>query len=137
MKKMKWIYAKLNLAWALVLHMLFKRWFKKHGLKQFLENYKKDELFALTADERKNYFSLSNCIQCGFCVTACKVKDPIFYQKFMSPSQIAFSYSRSLPELGHNKDFLSYCQECKACETVCPTGVPFTDILNLIRRTAS
>ena len=132
MKAMKWFYAKANLACALLIHLLFKRWFKKRGIEQFLKDYVTEGIFPLKVEERKNFSSFGRCIQCGFCITACKIQDPIFFQKFISPSQIAFSYSRSLPEMRGNGDFLAHCRECRACEEVCPTGVPLTQMMEFV-----
>jgi len=133
MKSLKWLYAKGNLAFALLIHLLYKRWFRKRGLEDFIKNYVDDRLFAISEASRKTFFSQSNCVQCGFCVTACEVSDPLFYREFMSPSQIAFSYTRSLPEIFTNKDFLSYCRTCRACEEVCPTGVPLDRMITFVR----
>ncbi len=53
---LKWLYAKSNLALALIFHFAFKKWFQKKGLKQFLENYKSEEI---------NFPSHPHCIFCG------------------------------------------------------------------------
>ena len=42
MKQGKWLYAKLNLAVALLAHLFYKRWFNRRGLQAFLEDYKED-----------------------------------------------------------------------------------------------
>jgi succinate dehydrogenase/fumarate reductase-like Fe-S protein len=124
MKPFKWIYAKCNLAWALVLHVLYKRWFTKHGLEHFLENYKADGIFPISKEVRAHYYTQDRCIGCGLCVIASEVSDPVFYQRFLTPAALSFSYARSLPDVEANHDFLAYCTDSRACGKVCPTGMP-------------
>lgn len=134
MSGLKWLYAKINLAVAFLLHLLFKRWFRKRGHKEFLEFYSEDRVFPLTVDERKGLAAFGNCIYCGLCVSECREVSPVFYETFATPATIAFSYSRSLPEISMNADFLSYCPDCSACEKVCPTGVPLNQITGFVKR---
>ncbi len=133
---LKWLYAKFNLAVAFLLHLFFKRWFRKRGLKEFLAFYSKDHVFALTGGERKNNHAFGNCIYCGLCVSECREVNPGFYETFATPAGIAFSYSRSLPEISMNTDFLSYCPDCAACERVCPMGVPLNQIVGFVKHHA-
>ncbi|MEK7790213.1 MAG: hypothetical protein AAB309_01120 [Deltaproteobacteria bacterium] len=118
---LKWLYAKINLAVAFLLHLFFKRWFRKRGLKEFLAFYSKDHVFALTGSERKDLSTFGNCVYCGLCVSECREANPRFYETFATPANIAFS---------------SYCPDCSACEKVCPTGVPLNQIVGFVKRHA-
>ena len=129
----KWIYAKINLAMALIFHFTFKKWFQKKGLKQFLTHYEADGIFPVRSQDRENFSAHSNCIFCGLCVSQCEVTDDSFYKKFSTPANITFSYTRSLPEISLNQDFISSCESCRACEVVCPTGVPLTQISKFVK----
>jgi len=134
--RLRWLFAKINLAFAVILHFSFKRWFRRRGLKHFLDFYAADRIFALTRDERKKLSSFGNCIYCGLCVSECREMNPRFYETFITPANIAFSYSRSLPEISRNNDYLSYCPECAACEKVCPTDVPLNQITEFVKHHA-
>lgn len=137
MKTLKLIYAKINLAVALLIHFLFKKWFGKRGLSHFLSAYEKDHVFPLSAQERLKFSSYSNCIFCGLCVSQCELTDSNFYQKFITPAMIAFSYTKSLPEVSSNIDFVAHCSSCRACEKVCPTSVPLNSILQFVKTHAA
>lgn len=130
---MKWIYAKLNLAFALFMHLVWKRWTNYRGANVFLSLYKEDRILHLTSKSRQTFIPHQNCINCGLCVVQCEVTSESFYQTFMTPAHMIFSYSRSLPELFLNKDFLKYCTSCRGCEKVCPTEVPLTHVIEFVR----
>lgn len=140
MRILKWIYAKMNLALALLIHLGFKKWVSKKGVEAFLSLYAKDQIFPLTHEQRKTFASHSNCINCGLCVSQCEAPissgGALFYQTFMTPAHVAFSYSRMLSDNFYNQDFLKYCSQCRACEKVCPTGVPLTKIIEFVQVTA-
>ncbi len=131
---MKWLCAKLNLALALVIHLLWKRWFRRRGLKTFLAQIREDALLTLSHDDRKKVEAHSNCIYCGLCVTQCEMTHPQFFQTHQTPASLSFSTLRSLPEISLNLDFIETCPSCKACEKVCPTGVPLVQIGDFIKK---
>lgn len=133
MSGLKWLFARVNLAIAFLLHIGFKRWFRRRGLNDFLAFYAEDNIFPLTPAERKGLSTFDRCIYCGLCVSECRETNPVFYETFMTPANIAFSYSRSLPEIALNGDYVSYCPECSACEKVCPTDVPLNQITEFVK----
>ncbi|MBI3018289.1 MAG: 4Fe-4S dicluster domain-containing protein [Deltaproteobacteria bacterium] len=133
MKILKFCYAKINLAVALIIHFSFKKWFQRRGLSHFLSFYKEDRVFPLLSEERAKFSSYSNCIFCGLCVSQCELTDSHFYEKFLTPANIAFSYTKSLPEVSSNVDFLAHCSSCRSCEKVCPTSVPLNTIIQFVK----
>ncbi len=133
MKTLKLIYAKVNLALALLIHFVFKKWFKRRGLSHFLSFYKEDRVFPLLAEERLKFPSHSRCIFCGLCVSQCELTDAHFYEKFLTPATIAFSYTKSLPDVSSNLDFVAHCSSCRACEKVCPTSVPLNSMIQFVK----
>jgi glycolate oxidase iron-sulfur subunit len=79
---------------------------------------------------------LSTCIHCGLCLTAC----PTYRELKIEPDSPrgrlylmrGLSEGRLLPSdalLGH----LDLCLDCRACETVCPAGVPYSRLLEQTR----
>ena len=133
MKVLKLIYAKVNLALALVIHFAFKKWFQRRGLAHFLSFYEKDRVFPLSSEERLKFSSYSNCVFCGLCVSQCELTDSHFYQKFLTPANLAFSYTKSLPDVSSNIDFVTHCSSCRSCEKVCPTSVPLNSIIQFVK----
>ena len=79
---------------------------------------------------------INTCIHCGLCLTACPTyrelkiepdspRGRLYLMRGLSEGRIAPS-----PELlGH----LDLCLDCRACETVCPAGVPYSRLLEQTR----
>lgn len=136
MKMLKLCYAKINLAFALVLHFAFKKWVQRRGLSHFLSFYEEDHVFPLLAEERIKFSSYSKCIFCGLCLSQCDLTNH-FYEKFLTPATLAFSYTKSLPDISSNVDFVAHCSSCRACEKVCPTSVPLNAIIQFVKTHAA
>jgi glycolate oxidase iron-sulfur subunit len=79
---------------------------------------------------------LRTCIHCGLCLTACPTyrtlkiepdspRGRLYLMRGLSEGRIA----PSDPLLGH----LDLCLDCRACETVCPAGVPYGRLLEQTR----
>ena len=79
---------------------------------------------------------LSTCIHCGLCLTACPTyrtlkiepdspRGRLYLMRGLSEGRIA----PSDPLLDH----LDLCLDCRACETVCPAGVPYSRLLEQTR----
>ncbi len=79
---------------------------------------------------------LARCVHCGFCLPACPTyvqlgketdspRGRIALIEAMSSGRVA----ASAPLLGH----LDLCLQCRACETACPSGVPFGRIMETAR----
>jgi succinate dehydrogenase/fumarate reductase-like Fe-S protein len=119
----KRIFALLSLAWRLLVHLACAP-FRRTGLPKFRENYEADGIFALDAEERAVFETFSRCIGCGLCDARCAALD---LAGRLSPSALAMTESRSLPDLdattAHAGRYLD-CTNCELCEAACPTGVP-------------
>ncbi len=79
---------------------------------------------------------LHTCIHCGLCLTACPTyrtlkQEPdsprgrLYLMRGLAEGRIA----PSDPLVGH----LDLCLDCRACETVCPAGVPYSRLLEATR----
>jgi glycolate oxidase iron-sulfur subunit len=79
---------------------------------------------------------LHACIHCGLCLTAC----PTYRETKLEPESPrgriylmrALSEGRVHPD-GALEDHLDSCLGCRACETVCPAGVPYGELLESTR----
>lgn len=82
---------------------------------------------------------IARCVHCGFCLQAC----PTYLQLGMETDSPrgrialidAMTSGRAAPTkalLGH----LDLCLQCRACETACPSGVPFGRIMETARAEA-
>lgn len=79
---------------------------------------------------------LDTCIHCGLCLTACPTyrtlkvetdspRGRIYLMRGLAEGRIA----PSDPLVSH----LDRCLDCRACETVCPAGVPYSHLLEATR----
>src|SRR5947207_13633584 len=80
--------------------------------------------------------ALETCIHCGLCLTACPTyrtlkiepdspRGRLYLMRGLAEGRI----SPSDPLVGH----LDRCLDCRACETVCPAGVPYSRLLEATR----
>lgn len=106
------------------------------GEERFLQNYGVEGLLPLSPDARRRRWNHSGCIHCGLCDSACEVLTRVRRSELPALSALPIAYSRSMPEypyarlaIGH----LTECQNCEACEAICPTGVPLRDLVATLR----
>jgi succinate dehydrogenase/fumarate reductase-like Fe-S protein len=126
--RFKKIFALLNLAFYFILHFLKKPFvWGRRGLPAFLENYKKDGIVPLTLEDKQLLRRFSECINCGFCDTACPALQKLPRERFLGPSFIATTFTRSFPDFHATGLDLTLCAECNECEKVCPNAVPIKD----------
>src|SRR5262245_9172199 len=98
-----------------------------------------------TAPEARSWFDaadaparreIDTCIHCGLCLTACPTyrvlriepdspRGRIYLMRGLAEGRIAPSDSL----VTH----LDNCLDCRACETVCPAGVPYSHMLEAAR----
>lgn len=88
------------------------------------------------ADDAPSRDALETCIHCGLCLTACPTyrtlktepdspRGRIYLMRGLAEGRIEPS-----PELQHHLDL---CLGCRACEPVCPAGVPYGQMLEETR----
>jgi succinate dehydrogenase/fumarate reductase-like Fe-S protein len=127
----KRVLALLHLAWRLLLHLVCAP-FQRSGLSRFQENYRADRIFALEAPERAVFGSFSRCIGCGLCDAALATSESAGH---LSPSALAMSESRSLPDLDaastHAREYLE-STGAAASEAACPVGVPLRHLATFV-----
>jgi len=94
------------------------------------------ELSWFDAEDAPVRADINTCIHCGLCLTACPTyrelkiepdspRGRIYLIRGLSEGRIA----PSDPLLHH----LDLCLDCRACETVCPAGVPYSRMLEATR----
>src|SRR5258705_5129404 len=88
------------------------------------------------AEDAPGRRDLDTCIHCGLCLTACPTyrelkiepdspRGRIYLMRGLAEGRIAPSDEL----VGH----LDLCLDCRACETVCPAGVPYSRMLEQAR----
>src|SRR5947207_1527591 len=88
------------------------------------------------ADDAPGTRDLNTCIHCGLCLTACPTyrvlkiepdspRGRLYLMRGLAEGRI----EPSDPLLTH----LDQCLDCRACETVCPAGVPYGRLLEQTR----
>jgi Fe-S oxidoreductase len=116
---------------------LFSRlavWKRGQGYSAFKEKYLADNFFELTSEERKAFPEFQKCINCGICIPSCLFSVDISKNDLPDPEYYACSLSRPLPDLWTASDSIYKCTSCTACESVCPQGVPISEIVRFVRR---
>ncbi len=76
------------------------------------------------------------CIHCGMCLPACPTYD-IFRTEMEGPrGRIALIYAAVRGEIAPNSAFVTHldlCLGCRACESACPSGVPYGALIEEAR----
>ncbi|MFT8708853.1 MAG: (Fe-S)-binding protein [Sporolactobacillus sp.] len=84
-------------------------------------------------NEKMDYDELLNCMRCGFCLPACPTYIETDQQELYSPrGRIALMKGITDGVIEPNDDVahsLDLCLGCRACETVCPSGVKYGHLL--------
>jgi glycolate oxidase iron-sulfur subunit len=85
----------------------------------------------------KNYDDLLNCMRCGFCLPSCPTYVQSGFKETHSPrGRIALIKGVVDGLITPDKDVedtLQHCLGCRACETVCPSGVKYGFLLEQAR----
>lgn len=119
-------------------HALFVQPFKKlghlgkSGKTRFLASYGTEGLLPLPPFELAERYDETGCIACGLCDAACEVLARVRRSELVSMSALPLAYSRSPSGFRYAKVALAHlaaCEDCGACEAICPTGVPLLAIV--------
>ncbi len=84
---------------------------------------------ALSAD-------IARCVHCGFCLQACPTYLELGMETDSPRGRIALIDAVSSGRAAPTPSLLSHldlCLQCRACETACPSGVPFGRIMETAR----
>ena len=88
------------------------------------------------ADDAPARVDLEQCIHCGLCLTACPTYRTLKIEPDSPRGRLylmrGLAEGRVLPDdplVAH----LDNCLDCRACETVCPAGVPYSRLLEATR----
>ena len=130
---LKSLHAVINLGFHLLWRLLRRLCFKRSaGLNDFLSFYREDRIPPVSRGEKELIRLTSRCITCGLCDTRCPSLTSFDQSQFLGPSFWPH-LSRSVPNFTAVSLPLQGCEECGACEEVCPTKVPLLSLLEYIK----
>jgi heterodisulfide reductase subunit A len=78
--------------------------------------------FTATVRRRPTYVNPERCTNCGICAATCPVSLPSPYEEKLKPRKAIYKMApRAVPNT-YIVDKVPYCETCRRCEVVCPTG---------------
>jgi glycolate dehydrogenase iron-sulfur subunit len=83
-----------------------------------------------------DYSVLQQCMHCGMCLPTCPTYDETKHERNSPRGRIALMRAVADGELQVNAAFadeMSYCLGCLACQTACPAGVHYAELLETAR----
>lgn len=83
-----------------------------------------------------DYSVLQQCMHCGMCLPSCPTYDATKLERHSPRGRIALMRAVADDELKLSPAFaaeMSYCLGCLACETACPAGVDYSNLLETAR----
>lgn len=88
------------------------------------------------AEDRPGTRDLETCIHCGLCLNACPTYRTLKLEPDSPRGRLYLMRGLSEGRIGPDDDLvrhLDQCLGCRACETVCPAGVPYGRLLEETR----
>jgi succinate dehydrogenase/fumarate reductase-like Fe-S protein len=130
---MAWIYAQLVFLCYVLLHFI-KRPFRRlaGGHRQFLAQYAPEGLEPLTSSDKNLLARFSQCINCGYCDSACPALGAMSRAQFPGPSYLVTTLTRATPDFWAAGVDFSLCPQCDRCERACPNQIPVKEALDFI-----
>ncbi len=125
-----------RLGWHFVKRILCRAFGLRQGLSRFQKNYFSAGLLPLTKQDRDILSAGGRCIQCGSCDLHFQGYRLVSRSQFRGPSDLASSFSRSLPDFDLLTGLLRNLEkgDLEALEKICPVRVPFRDLAALAVR---
>lgn len=90
----------------------------------------------MTALATLDYSVIQQCMHCGMCLPTCPTYDATLKERNSPRGRIALMRAVADGELGIGREFadeMSYCLGCLACQTACPAGVDYAELLEAAR----
>ncbi|MDH4247930.1 MAG: 4Fe-4S dicluster domain-containing protein, partial [Deltaproteobacteria bacterium] len=77
----------------------------------------------------------SRCIKCGFCLPACPTYRETGLEAASPRGRLDLMYgaAQGVLSMEHIREPLALCLGCLACETACPSGIRYGDMLEAQR----
>src|SRR5688572_18768021 len=75
---------------------------------------------------------VNSCVHCGLCLASCPTFSELGTEMDSPRGRIFLIKSLAEGRIGltdSTVDHLSLCLDCRACETVCPAGVPYGQLI--------
>lgn len=98
---------------------------------------KEKEIIQQQFKERMNEDDLLNCMRCGFCLPSCPTYIESGYKESHAPrGRVALMKAVVDGLIEPDEDFektINLCLGCRACESVCPSGVNYSHLLEEAR----
>jgi heterodisulfide reductase subunit C len=114
---------------ALLAHPFKRLRAEGSGLERFLKNYAGEGLVPTRPADRAVGEAASACIDCGLCASACDLAGAAPEVRALGLPAVFRLLGRSSAELVHARAALEACAACGACDPICPTGVPISDVV--------
>lgn len=79
---------------------------------------------------------IMNCMHCGFCLPTCPTYEQTGLETYSPRGRIALMKGVAVGQLPVDVEFehhMNACLGCRACETACPAGVPYSGMLETAR----
>lgn len=128
-------------ALALLAFYFWRHWFLKLTLRydrggegRFLSNYRPDQIRPMSRPERKLRPRAIACIGCGLCDAVCAPaataeEGPLHLSTLM----LAAGRDGTANAAARHDAVRLHCNNCGACEPLCPAGVPIVRLLASLR----
>src|SRR6476659_1191254 len=86
--------------------------------------------------KKLDYAVLQQCMHCGMCLPTCPTYDATHRERNSPRGRIALMRAVADGELTIGEEFadeMSYCLGCLACQTACPAGVNYAELIETAR----
>src|SRR2546425_1571134 len=87
--------------------------------------------------QQLDYSVLQQCIHCGMCLPTCPTYDATKHETSSPRGRIALMRAvadgKLAPDSAQFADEMYFCLGCLACETACPAGVNYAEMLEYAR----